>query len=255
MRLSFKKINLLICILTMCSFPLSAKESIKNTLIRGNLTCLKSIGKPNHEIGRFPNKANPNKFQEQTLTFCFPTIPKLGNSITWGEMTVGVALNGIPIRPYTADYFDASSKRGFSKNPSSGLRKQAMFSPRSLGIDLHYGHVDKSGLYHYHRWKSNKINNGEEILIGYAPDGFKIFYNVREKSSWQLRSGVRSTINGGKFDGQFEEDYEYVLNSGSLDECNGKKINGVYTYFATDTYPFFPRCFKGIVNTKFMKRN
>ena len=255
MRLSFKKINLLICILTMCSFPLSAKESIKNTLIRGNLTCLKSIGKPNHEIGRFPNKANPNKFQEQTLTFCFPTIPKLGNSITWGEMTVGVALNGIPIRPYTADYFDASSKRGFSKNPSSGLRKQAMFSPRSLGIDLHYGHVDKSGLYHYHRWKSDVIDNGEETLIGYAPDGFKIFYNVREKSSWQLRNGIRSTVPGGKFDGQFEEDFEYVFNSGSLDECNGKKLNGIYTYFATDTYPFFPRCFKGIINKKFMKRN
>ncbi len=53
-------------------------------------------------------------------------------------MTVGVALNGIPIRPHTADYFDASSKRGFSKNPSSGFRKQAMFSPRSLGIDIHY---------------------------------------------------------------------------------------------------------------------
>ncbi len=34
-----------------------------------------------------------------------------------------------------------------------------------------------------------------------------------------------------------------------------EKINSVYTYFATDTYPFFPRCFKGIVNTKFMKQN
>ena len=70
-----------------------------------------------------------------------------------------------------------------------------------------------------------------------------------------MKKGVRSTIHGGKFDGQFEEDFEYVFNSGSLDECNGKKLNGVYTYFATDTYPFFPRCFKGIVNTKFMKRN
>ena len=255
LRLSLKKTNLLIYILILCSFPLSAKEGLKNTLTRGNLTCLISTGKPNHQIGRFPNKANPNKFREQTLTFCFPTVPKLTNFVTWGQMTVGVTLNGIPIRPYTADYFDPNTRRGFSKNPSSGWRKQAMFSPRSLGIDLHYGHVDKSGLYHYHRLKSDVINNKEEILIGYAPDGFKIFYKAKEKSSWQLKTGIRRTAPGGRFDGQFEEDFEYIFNSGSLDECNGKKLNGVYTYFATKTYPFFPRCFKGFVNTDFMKRN
>ena len=66
---------------------------------------------------------------------------------------------------------------------------------------------------------------------------------------------MRSTAPGGKFDGSFEEDFEYVANSGSLDECNGRKLNGVYTYFATDTYPFFSRCFKGEVNTQFMTRN
>ena len=70
------------------------------------------------------------------------------------------------------------------------------------------------------------------------------FYKSTEKSSWQLKTGIRNTAPGGKFDGSFEEDFEYVANSGSLDECNGRKLNGVYTYFATDTYPFFSRCFK-----------
>ena len=170
-------------------------------------------------------------------------------------MTVGVASNGIPIRPYTADYFDSNAKRGFSKNSSSGWRKQAMFSPRSLGIDQHYGHVDKSGLYHYHQLKTASNVDIKEYLVGYAPDGFKIMYKLSESSSWRLKEGLRSTAPGGKFDGNFEKDFEYKANSGSLDECNGKKINGVYTYFATDTYPFFPRCFKGAVNKNYMRRN
>ncbi len=255
LRLRLRKINLLLFILILFSLPLSAKEGIKNTYTKGKLTCFISTGKPNHQIGRFPNKANPNKFRKQKLTFCFPKVPKLTNSVTRGQMTVGVALNGIPLRPYTADFFDPRARRGFSKNPSSGWRKQAMFSPRSLGIDLFHGHVDKSGLYHYHRLKSDKINSEEGTLIGYAPDGFKIVYKAGEKSSWQLKIGTRSAGPGGDFDGQFEEDFEYTSNSGTLDECNGKKINGVYTYFATDMYPFFPRCFKGLVNIDFMTRN
>ena len=130
-----------------------------------------------------------------------------------------------------------------------------MFNPRSLGIDLHNGHVDKSGLYHYHKIRAASTVDKKEYIVGHAPDGFKIMYNESESSSWTLKKGLRSTAPGGKFDGNFEEDFEYVANSGSLDECNGKKISGVYTYFATDTYPFFPRCFKGAVNKNFIRQN
>ncbi|MEL6690365.1 MAG: YHYH protein [Pseudomonadota bacterium] len=57
---------------------------------------------------------------------------------------------------------------------------------------------------------------------------------------------------GGAHDGTYEEDYEYVAGSGNLDECNGAMVNGQYMYFATDTYPFFPRCFTGTVSSDFM---
>ena len=170
-------------------------------------------------------------------------------------MTVGVSITGIPIRPYTAEYFDINAKRGFSKNPESGWRKQAMHDPRSLGIDSYNGHVDKSGLYHYHGMAKNLDKTTEDILLGYAPDGFKIFFSKGVTSSWQLKSGIRSSPPGGIHDGQFEEDFEYRAQTGSLDECNGKEINGIYTYFATNSYPFFPRCFKGKIHLKFMKRN
>ena len=46
-----------------------------------------------------------------------------------------------------------------------------------------------------------------------------------------------------------EKKFEYLPKSGALDECNGLKIDNSYTYFATTSYPFFPRCFKGEVNS------
>ena len=234
----------------------SAKENVSSTKILGEMTCISSNGTPNHEIGKFPNRANPNHFKEQKLSFCFPTFPQLTEKVTWGLMTVGVSIKGIPFRPFTAEYFDPTAKKGYSKNPSSGLRKQAMHDPRSLGIDKQNGHIDRSGLYHYHSIAKSLIDKKKDLLIGYAPDGFQIVYRPSGiTSSWQLKSGSRSFPPGGARNGQFEEDYEYRMNSGSLDECNGSKINGVYTYFATTSYPFFPRCFKGDVNVDFMVRN
>lgn len=85
--------------------------------------------------------------------------------------------------------------------------------------------------------------------------GFEIRYSPSMAiSSWQLRSGTRLTQPGGPYDGRFEEDFVYHAGSGTLDECNGGMVNGTYTYFATDSYPYFPRCFKGEVNPRFMTR-
>jgi hypothetical protein len=51
--------------------------------------------------------------------------------------------------------------------------------------------------------------------------------------------------------GSFTQDYQYVLGADGLDECNGRFgvtpefPNGIYHYYATDTYPYFQRCVKG----------
>ena len=53
--------------------------------------------------------------------------------------------------------------------------------------------------------------------------------------------------------GTFTQDWEYVEGFGDLDECNGRVgvtpefPNGIYHYYATDTYPFMTRCNKGEV--------
>ena len=233
-----------------------AHENVAHREVSGDMTCISSNGAPNHEMGRFPNRANPNAFQLQDLTFCFPTTPTMDDTVTRGLMTVGVSVTGVPIRPYTAGYYDPDGRRGFSQDPSSGWRQQAMHNPRSLGMDDQNAHTDRSGLYHYHSVSSDLLASQGGTLIGYAPDGFEINYSPSTAvSSWQLRSGKRPSPPGETFDGTFEEDFEYVAGSGTLDECNGAQVNGTYTYSATDTYPYFPRCFKGQVNPQFMTRN
>ncbi|MEP5729665.1 MAG: YHYH protein [Sulfitobacter sp.] len=233
-----------------------AHENVNRSEIKGDMQCISSNGLPNHAMGQFPNRANPNAVRHQNLTFCFPVTPQMTDTVTHGLMTVGVSVTGVPIRPYTAGYYDADGRRGISRNPTSGWRQQAMHDPRELGMDDQNAHVDRSGLYHYHGVSRELLASQDGSFIGYAPDGFEIRYSpVRATSSWQLKKGERPTPPHGAFDGTYEEDFEYQAGAGTLDECNGGVVKGTYTYFATDTYPYFPRCFKGKVNPHFMSRN
>ncbi|SFR31663.1 YHYH protein [Yoonia tamlensis] len=233
-----------------------AHDNQSSVETRGEMTCIRSNGAPNHDMGRFPNRGNPNAFRAQSLTFCFSTVPQLTGAVTGGQMTVGVSVTGVPIRPYTAGYYDPNGRRGVGRDPSSGWRVQAMQNPRSLGMDDQNAHVDQSGLYHYHGVSGDLLASQGGSLIGYAPDGFEIRYSPATAiSSWQLKAGTRPSGPGGRYDGTYEEDFTYVAQSGTLDECNGGMVNGTYTYFATDSYPYFPRCFKGEVNPRFMTRN
>tara|TARA_B100001250_G_C19533470_1_gene671501 strand:+ start:232 stop:789 length:558 start_codon:yes stop_codon:yes gene_type:complete len=166
---------------------------------------------------------------------------------------VGVTLTGIPIRPSTADWYDASSPRGHSKNRASGWNLEAI-SPKKkgFGLDDNNAHVDRRGLYHYHRFNKYLMKENSS-LIGYAADGFEIHYLKGKKSSWQLRKGSRKTSPYGMFDGSFKQDYKYVKASGNLDQCNGGVIKGKFVYFVTNTFPFFPRCHWGNVSRDFLK--
>ncbi|MEO1307851.1 MAG: YHYH protein [Pseudomonadota bacterium] len=242
--------------LSVLPFAATARDNQSHLTQQGDLTCITSNGAPNHPMGRFPNRANPNAFREQALQFCFPTEPQLASETTEGLMTVGVSLTGVPFRPYTAGYYDPAGRRGFSRDPSSGWRQQAMHEPRRLGMDQQNGHVDRSGLYHYHGVSPDYFSSVEGTLIGYAPDGFEIHYAPQTAtSSWRLKEGTRPTPPLGDHDGTFEEDFEYQAGTGSLDECNGQMVDGQYRYYATDSYPFFPRCFKGVIRSRFMTRN
>ncbi len=232
-----------------------AHGNVSQVTQAGPQTCISSNDTPNHEMGVFPNRANPNAFRAQHLTFCFSTHPQMAEEVTEGLMTVGVTLTGLPIRPYTAGYYDPEGRRGLSQKPESGWRQQAMFAPRSLGMDAENAHVDRSGLYHYHAVSPSYFASVEGSHIGYAPDGFELHYaGDAVTSSWRLKTGSRPAPVGGTYDGAFEQDFEFVDGAGDLDACNGRMEDGTYRYYATDSYPYFPRCFVGVIDGTFMRR-
>jgi hypothetical protein len=64
---------------------------------------------------------------------------------------------------------------------------------------------------------------------------------------------------GGKYDGAFTADYEYVAGSGDLDECNGRTgvtpefPDGTYYYCVSEELPFVARAWRGTPDRSFMK--
>ncbi len=111
------------------------------------------------------------------------------------------------------------------------------------------------------------------VLMGWAADGFPIYGPwipreagnapsplVRAKSSYRLKAAERPGGPGGKPDGRFVEDWEYVPGAGDLDECNGRTgptpeyPDGTYHYVLTDEFPFVPRQWRGTPDASFLRR-
>ncbi len=217
-----------------------------------NQRCISSDGLPDHSTGSFPNSGNPHRISTQSIRYCFPLNPVKNNPAIPQRGSIGVALNGITIRPGTAYYWDASSSRGHSRDRSSGWNLEGLGSCEALGIDHNNAHVDNRGLYHYHGVASALVSSQADTLIAYAADGFEIHYVGRsERASYQLKQGTRPSGPGGRYDGTYVEDWQYIAGSGTLDHCNGGTLNGKFVYFATDIYPFFPRCLWGNVSNDF----
>jgi hypothetical protein len=234
----------------MSSVALAANQvSIKET---GSQTCIQSNGLPNHASGQFPNKGNPNSISAQRISVCVTANPvrkSRANEISRGA--IGIALNGVMIRPEAADYWDPSSPRGFSRDASSGWQLEPMGPGNKFGLDSNNAHVDMRGLYHYHGMPSGLGTAKDGTQIGYAADGFEIHYvGSKVKSGYALKSGKRPDGPGGNYDGSFVEDYQFTGN-GDLDQCNGGMLNGKYVYFATDTFPYYPRCLWGTIGKGF----
>lgn len=217
--------------------------------------CVVSNGLPNHSIGQFPNSGNPHSIREQSVRLCMTTSPRKGRRAQQIRGSIGVGVNGVQFRPGTADYYDASSRRGFSRNPASGWKLDGLGAAETLGMDKNKAHVDERGLYHYHGVANALVRSGKGSLIGWAADGFEIHYvGSAVSSSYQLKSGTRPSAPGGTYDGTYVQDWKYTAGSGSLDQCNGGMLNGKFVYFATETYPFLPHCLWGKVSADFLQR-
>ncbi|SNZ06857.1 YHYH protein [Cohaesibacter gelatinilyticus] len=239
-------------LLTLAANSAQAHNNQVTIKDQGNKRCILSNGLPDHSTGSFPNRGNPHTISAQSIRLCVNKNPKKRSRATPIRGSIGVALNGVQIRPGTADYYDPSGRRGFSRNRSSGWNLEGMGARTQLGMDRNNAHVDQRGLYHYHGPSRALSKSGKGTLIGYAADGFEIHYvGKRKTSSYKLKGGKRSSGPGGRHDGTYVQDWQYVAGSGNLDQCNGGTLNGKFVYFATDTYPFFPRCLWGSASSDF----
>jgi len=228
-------------------------------------------GIPNHITGQFPNRGNPNRISAGHYEFHMPLNPKVAEQPGSSKLAwFGVALNGVPFEPGTAEFW----------NGNTNWVREAIGGSSNLGLDQNNGHVQPNGAYHYHSLPTGlvaKLGGDEKrmLLVGWAADGFPIYtgngHTVandarsplrKMRSSYRLKKGERtgsSNEPGGSYDGEFSADYEYVKNAGDLDECNGRLgvtpefPQGIYHYYITEDFPFVSRYWRGTPDRSFMK--
>lgn len=231
----------------------AASGSVSITKSRGEI-CMVSNGLPDHSTGTFPNAGNPNRISAQVIEVCVPENPVKTSKATELRGSTGFALNGVMIRPGTADYYDPSSPRGFSRDSASGWKLDGMGAGLILGLDQNNAHVDNRGLYHYHGKPNGLLKGSNATLVGFAADGFEIHYvGASALPGYTLKPGNRKNGPGGVHDGTYVQDWQYTGGSGTLDECNGGMLNGKFVYFVTDSYSYFPHCAWGKVSRDFLR--
>ena len=249
-----------------------AENSVSIT-IEGESRMIKANGWPDHAPGAFPRRGNPNALAPQSYSFRVPLKPKVAATPEHrGGWWWGVALNGVPFEPGTAETWN--------NDPRSGWRYEAGTGFLNLGLDEHNAHVQPNGSYHYHALPTGLVErlggDGKKmLLIGWAADGFPIYTGwapanakdaksaLREmKSSYRLKPGPRPAQEngpGGNYDGRFTQDFEFVQDAGDLDDCNGRTgvtpefPDGTYYYCITAAFPFVPRMWRGTPDPSFGK--
>lgn len=269
------------------SMSAAKQENRVKIEVRGEFRYFTANGIPDHETGRFPNRGNPNAIAEQSYKYRVPLNPQPAerNADVHGQV-FGLALNGVPFDPGTAEIW---SKNG--RTQQRGPKKEgtwnydALSGKINLGIDKSNAHVQPNGAYHYHGIPTGLVDllkkkaRKQMVLVGYAADGYPVYSEYahedaddpdsklkKMKPSYRLKEGKRpgkdapGTAPGGRYDGTYVQDFEYVEGLGDLDQCNGRTgatpqyPDGTYYYVLTDSYPFIPRLFHGTPDESFQRR-
>ena len=238
---------------------------------------LNANGIPDHEVGTFPNPDNPNTITEQTVFASYTVEPELTTEATslGGPLgAIGYVLNGIKIDAGTGGSCDDSGEVcSLGDNSGSWSIEALSQTTFDFGTDINNAHVQPDGAYHYHGMPEGFVDkqgggSSTMTLIAWAADGFPIYarygYSIADDASSEIIAVEGSyqlvaTVSASRPSvetyvlGTFRQDWEYLEGSGDLDECNGRVgvtpefPEGIYHYYATDTYPYFQRCVKGAV--------
>ena len=253
--------------------------------ISGNKRVITANNIPAHKVGLFGNVSgslNPNSIQDQNSIYEIDINPIKFSSITelinnGPEYSFGIMFNGIELDPVAAEPWPHSG--GIPPLADSNWDWNLEASMVQIGLDCNNAHVQPTGKYHYHGvpvlyMQSLAINQSSMLHLGYAADGFPIYYQnaysiptdilsplIDLQPSYRMKTGNRpgdgNSAPCGEYTGVYTADYEYVEGLGDLDECNGRVgvtqefPNGTYYYVITDKYPGIPRCFVGIPSNDF----
>jgi YHYH protein/Fibronectin type III domain len=240
------------------------------------LRAMVSNGVPNHQIGTFPNAGNPNVPTTQPNTTFSATLAPVLGTVNNPSRALGYALNGVKFDPGTGGSCPSTATRASdctALGPGT-FSLEALQSFFDFGVDSNNAHVQPGGVYHYHGMPEGVLaaagvtsSAQRMVLIGWAPDGFPIYarygYTVATNATSALKVirgsyAVDTVADAGRPSaanialGVFVSDWNYAAGSGDLDDCNGRFgvtpefPGGIYHYYATDTYPYLPRCFKGV---------
>jgi hypothetical protein len=263
-------------------------NSLYNENIQGNNRIITANSIPNHDVGLFGpvmGSLNPNAISPQNESYTIPVSPIESNEFTsllgtsgtdlGPQYSFGILFNGVELDPVAAEPFPHEGMNGSNANWVWNLEALNV----NLGVDCNNAHVQPNGKYHYHGTPTSYLNSlnassTSMTLIGYAADGFPIYYKYAYSlannsssdlsimtSSYRLKSGNRPgdgvSAPCDTYNGIYSNDYEYVYGLGTLDEANGRNgvtpeyPNGTYYYVITDEFPSIPRYLRGIPSQDF----
>ena len=263
-------------------------NSLYNETIQGNNRIITANSIPNHDVGLFGpvmGSLNPNSISPQNESYTIPLNPIEANEFTsllgisginlGPQYSFGILFNGVELDPVAAEPFPHEGMNSSNANWVWNLEALNV----NLGVDCNNAHVQPNGKYHYHGTPTSYLNSLNTpsttiMLIGYAADGFPVYYKYAYSlasnsssdlsimtSSYQLKSGNRPgdgiTSPCDTFNGIYSNDYEYVYGLGTLDEANGRNgvtpeyPNGTYYYVITDEFPSIPRYLRGTPSEDF----
>ena len=265
-----------------CSETLPFSNEFSITM-SGDLRKIIANNIPAHNVGLFgnsPGALNPNSIAEQNSKYDIDLTPSMANSKTYllnsgPAYSFGILLNGVEVDPVAAEPWPHTKPVTNSHNWNWNLEATMV----DIGLDCNTAHVQPTGKYHYHGvpklyLESITSNSNEMLHVGWAADGYPIYYAYGYStsndnsssmkmlsSSYQLKSGKRpgdgDSAPCGSYTGVYSADYEYVENLGDLDECNGREgvtpefPEGTYYYVITNEFPGVPRCFVGTPSNDF----
>ncbi|HHC73852.1 MAG TPA: YHYH protein, partial [Thiothrix sp.] len=204
--------------------------------VANNKCSLKTNEIPNHDF----NDGNANFVGDvtaQNSTYEVTANPSIANRTTALSLSIdnGLFLNGVKLDLIAAACYNVGNEMDGCFDMSQPWRFDPMSPLTQFGTDSHNAHSQPDGSYHYHGNPNALFTSDQATLspvIGFAADGFPIYGSYfddngtirKATASYQLKSGSRTAINGinpsGTYDGTYIDDYEYVANSGDLDECN-----------------------------------